>query len=134
MNFSTVKQLADLALMMANEKKISIAISIVDEHGELLNYQKMDMVSYHAAYLSQCKAYTAARERLTSSQVSEYARRTSRDLSNWCDNKITGIAGGVPLFSAEQVIGALGIAGLDEADDEKFAYEVINAFKNKVKI
>ncbi|TYK67229.1 GlcG/HbpS family heme-binding protein [Colwellia echini] len=130
MNFKDAKQLSDLSLALANQKKVAIAISVADSHGELVMYHKMDAVSYHAAYLSQCKAYTAAREMLTSSQVGAYAKNTAKDLANWCDSKITGIAGGVPIFSGYKVIGSLGIAGLKEAEDEEFAYEVIKNFSN----
>ena len=129
MNYKKGKRLSELALSLANQRGVAVAVSITDSHGELVTYDKMDGVSHHAAYLSQCKAYTASREKLTSSQVGEYARKTNRDMANWCDNKITGIAGGIPVFLGELQIGAIGIAGLPETEDEDFAKIVLEKFQ-----
>ena len=39
----------------------------------------------------------------------------------WADGRITGIAGGVPILQDGSVIGAIGVSGLDEWEDERLA-------------
>lgn len=72
------------------------------------------------------KAYTAARERIPSSEVGQWAQKTGKDMSYWVDPKITGMAGGVPISVDQQVIGGIGVSGLSEDADEQLAQEAID--------
>ncbi|CAH6881045.1 putative Protein GlcG [Vibrio chagasii] len=125
LNQKIVQQLVYSALDIAGHNNQSIAVSVCDTHGELLAFSRMDNVSVQAGLLAQNKAYTSARDRQPSGNLGAWARETGKDLSYWTDSKITGFKGGVPIEHQGQVIGAIGISGLSEDDDEALAENVI---------
>ncbi|NOH32967.1 GlcG/HbpS family heme-binding protein [Vibrio chagasii] len=125
LNQNLVQQLVDKAVDIAGNNHQAIAVSVCDTHGELLAFLRMDNVSVQAGLLAQNKAYTSARDRQPSGNLGAWARETGKDLSYWTDSRITGFKGGVPIEHQGQVIGAIGISGLSEDDDEALAENVI---------
>ncbi|OED71494.1 hypothetical protein A143_18000 [Vibrio splendidus ZS-139] len=125
LNQKIAQQLINVALETAENNQQTIAVSVCDTHGELLAFLRMDNVSVQAGLLAQNKAYTSARDRQPSSNLGAWARETGKDLSYWTDPKITGFKGGVPIQHQGQVIGAIGISGLSEDNDEALAEKVI---------
>jgi glc operon protein GlcG len=98
-----------------------IAIAVTDAHGELMCFARRDNAAFHAGVLARNKAYTAARDRQATSSLGAWAKETGKDMGYWTDNKITGIAGGVPIVIKEHVVGGVGVSGLDEFEDERLA-------------
>ena len=71
------------------------------------------------------KAFTAARERRPSGAVGESSRTRPFPMTNYGDLRYTGWAGGLPVVVDGQVVGAIGISGLDEkAEAELGAFAV----------
>ncbi|GAK21650.1 LOW QUALITY PROTEIN: hypothetical protein JCM19052_2203 [Vibrio sp. JCM 19052] len=126
MKYVQVQTLIQTALEIAAARKQNIAVAVVDTHGELLGFARMDDVSVQAGLLAQNKAYTSARDRQPSGNLA-LARETGKQLSYWTDPKITGFMGGVPVEQEGKVVGAIGISGLAEQDDEALAMEVLKA-------
>ncbi|MFA0570779.1 MAG: GlcG/HbpS family heme-binding protein [Vibrio gallaecicus] len=125
LNLSLAQHLVNTALDLARSRNQSIAVSICDTHGELISFSKMDEVSVQAGLLAQNKAYTSARDRQPSGNLGAWAKETGKDMSYWTDSRITGFKGGIPIEKGEQIIGAVGISGLSEQEDEELAKEVI---------
>ena len=67
------------------------------------------------------KAFTAAREGKESGEVGQASRKEDFAITNFGDLRYTGWGGGVPVTYEGQVIGAIGISGLPEADDVALA-------------
>lgn len=63
----------------------------------------------------------AARERQPSGNLGKWAQETGKDMGYWTDAKFTGLGGGVPIEYQGRVVGAVGISGMSEADDEALA-------------
>ncbi|ENC6722603.1 heme-binding protein [Vibrio harveyi] len=127
MKYVQVQTLIQTALEIAAARKQNIAVAVVDTHGELLGFARMDDVSVQAGLLAQNKAYTSARDRQPSGNLGAWARETGKQLSYWTDPKITGFMGGVLVEQKGKVVGAIGISGLAEQDDEALAMEVLKA-------
>ncbi|MCQ9082582.1 GlcG/HbpS family heme-binding protein [Vibrio harveyi] len=125
MKYVQVQTLIQTALEIATARKQNIAVAVVDTHGELLGFARMDDVSVQAGLLAQNKAYTSARDRQPSGNLGAWARETGKQLSYWTDPKITGFMGGVPVEQEGKVVGAIAISGLAEQDDEALAMEVL---------
>lgn len=119
------QQYINRALSIASDNDQHIAVAITDSHGELISYAKMDECSLHAGILAKNKAYTAARDCQPTSSLASWAKETGKDMGYWTDPNFTGIAGGVPISIKGKVIGAIGISGLAEFDDERLAYSVL---------
>ncbi|MDR9828284.1 heme-binding protein [Vibrio sp. FNV 38] len=126
MNLTQAQNLLNKVQNEALSKEQSIAAAVVDSHGELIAYFKMDNCSPQAALLAKNKAYTAARDRQPSGNLGQWAKKTGRDLGYWTDKRMTGFKGGIPIEKQGRVIGAIGISGLSEDDDERLALLAIN--------
>ena len=104
----------------AQENNQHIAVAVVDSVGELIAFSRMDETSPQTCLLAQNKAYTAARDRQKTSQLAAWAKETSKTINFWTDPRITGMAG--------KVVGAIGISGMAEFDDEALAQNIIAQF------
>jgi glc operon protein GlcG len=109
------------------EKKAG-AIAVTDSHGELIAFLRMDGCHLPPGQIAINKAFTAARERQPSGAVGESSRTRPFPMTNYGDPRYTGWAGGLPVIVDGQVVGAIGISGLDEAAESKlgaFAVELV---------
>lgn len=121
MKLTTAQALLSKVQLEAIGNQQTVAAAIVDAHGDLVAFMKMDGCSPQAALLAQNKAYSSARDRQPSGNLGQWAREAGRDLSYWTDPRITGFKGGMPIEINQQVIGAIGISGLSEDEDEQLA-------------
>ncbi|WP_295893595.1 heme-binding protein [uncultured Vibrio sp.] len=126
LNQHMTRRLIETAVDRAEEDNKHIAVCIVDAHGELLGYLRMDGASLQAGVLAQNKAYTSARDRQPSGNLGAWARETGKTLAYWTDPKITGFKGGLPIERNGVVVGGIGISGMSEEDDELFANAVLS--------
>ena len=121
MNLQLAQVYLNNALTLAAERGKKIAVALVDDHGELVTYARMNGCPFHAGLLAQNKAYTAARDRQSTASLGAWAKATGKDMGYWSDPKFTGIQGGLPIVAAGRVIGAIGISGLSETEDGELA-------------
>ncbi|MGY5452246.1 GlcG/HbpS family heme-binding protein [Agarivorans sp. MS3-6] len=126
-SFDHASTLIQQALSLASQQQVNIAVAVVDAHGELVSFARMDGVAFHAAVLAQNKAYTSARDRQPTANLAAWAQDTGKDLGYWSDPRFTGIAGGVPIYLQGQVVGAIGVSGMSEQDDAALAQATIDA-------
>ncbi|MCL9776214.1 GlcG/HbpS family heme-binding protein [Vibrio methylphosphonaticus] len=121
MKLEQAQSLLNFAQQYAVENGLEISAAITDCHGELIAFFKMDKSSLQSARLAQNKAYTAARDRQPSASLGKWAQETGKDMGYWTDARFTGLGGGLPIEHQGTVIGAVGISGLSETDDEALA-------------
>jgi glc operon protein GlcG len=97
------------------------AVAVVDRHGELVAFLRTDGCGLASITIAINKAFTAARERVESGALGERSRAEGFPLTNFGDPRYVGWGGGVPIVVAGEVIGAIGVSGLPEADDVELA-------------
>ena len=97
------------------------AVAVVDLHGELVAFLRTDGCGLASINIAIHKAFTAARERVESSVIGERSRTEGFPITNFGDSRYVGWGGGVPIVVAGEVIGAIGVSGLPEADDIELA-------------
>lgn len=115
------------AIVEAGKINKHIAIAVAGPEGELISFLRMDGASPAASLIAQNKAYTAARDRKSTRQMGEFMNQFNRPPAFWGDAGITGFGGGLPILQDGKVIGAIGISGLSEEEDERIAYAAIQA-------
>ena len=93
------------------------AVAVVDDHGELLAFLRTDGCPLPSINNAIHKAFTAARERKESAAIGQASRDEDFPMTNFGDLRYTGWGGGVPVIYRGQVVGAVGVSGLPEADD-----------------
>lgn len=130
--FTVHKVSSDEALRMiqksideANKINKAIAIAVAGPEGELLAFLRMDGANPASAQIAQSKAYTSARDCKSSRAQGEFMRNENREQAYWTDKLITGFGGGLPVYHEGKVIGAIGISGLSEEEDERIAAAAI---------
>ena len=97
------------------------AVAVVDHHGELVAFVRTDGCRLPSINIAINKAFTAARERSPSQAIGHASRDTPFPMTNFGDPRYTGWGGGVPLLVDGEVVGAVGVSGLPEADDIELA-------------
>jgi len=97
------------------------AVAVVDPHGELVAFLRTDGCGLASINIAINKAFTAAREGVESSVLGERSRTEGFPITNFGDPRYVGWGGGVPIIVAGDVIGAVGVSGLPEADDIELA-------------
>jgi glc operon protein GlcG len=97
------------------------AVAVSDEHGELIALLRTDGCPLPSINNAINKAFVAAREGAPSGVVGQRARVENWAMTNFGDLRYTGWGGGVPIRYNGEVIGAVGVSGLSEAEDEALA-------------
>lgn len=126
MTLDQAQKILNFIQAYANEHNQHLAAAVTDSHGELISFFKMDNCSLQSGVLAPNKAYTAARERQPSRNLGKWAQETGKDMGYWADAKFTGLGGGVPIVVDGKVIGAVGVSGMSEAEDEAIAKKAIS--------
>lgn len=102
------------------EKKAA-AVAVVDAQGELIAFLRIGDCPPASINNAVHKAFTAARERKPSAAVGRAAREEGFPMTNFGDLRYTGWGGGVPVVYRGEVVGAVGVSGLPEAEDARLA-------------
>ena len=97
------------------------AVAVVDAHGELVAFLRTDGCPLPSIKIATQKAFTAARERAESRALGDKARAEDFPLTNFGELGYVGWGGGVPIVIDDEVVGAIGISGLPEAEDMELA-------------
>ncbi len=97
------------------------AVAVVDAHGELLAFLRTDGCPLASINNAINKAFTAARERAESRAIGDASREEDFPITNFGDLRYTGWGGGVPIGVEDEVVGAVGVSGLPEAEDMALA-------------
>jgi len=121
LGLALAQKLVEKALETAAARfKKPICISIVDPAGFLLAFARQDGAPLRSIQISEGKAYTAARMGVTTQAFFERCKRDEIVPIDFCDPKLTKLAGGAPLKnSAGKMIGAAGVSGLTSAEDQE---------------
>jgi glc operon protein GlcG len=104
-----------------DEKHLGAAVAVVDAYGELLAFLRTDGCRLTSTTIAINKAYTAAREQATSKKVGEDARERGFPMTNFGELRYVTWGGGLPVRSAGEVVGAIGVSGLSEEEDVELA-------------
>ncbi|MGL4647949.1 MAG: GlcG/HbpS family heme-binding protein [Caldilineaceae bacterium] len=93
------------------------AIAVADSQGELLAFLRTDGCRLPSVMIAINKAFTAAREQKPSRGVGDSSREEGFPMTNFGDLRYTAWGGGVPILYQGEVVGAVGVSGLPEAED-----------------
>jgi len=121
------KKMAAAAVAEAKKNNWNVAIAIVDNHGFLVYYERLDDTQTASPSIAIEKARTAA-----------MFRRPSKAFENAVSKGrvavlgLTGampITGGLPIKSGGRVIGAIGTSGVTSEQDEQVSQAGLGALK-----
>ena len=113
-----VKKILAACEAEAAKNKWAVAISIVDDGGFLLGFQRMDGAPVISAEVSMGKARTSAMTKRPSKFFED--RVKERPAFAGFPAGIL-IQGGIPLIHQNECVGAIGVSGVQSHEDEQIA-------------
>ncbi|MCX6276730.1 MAG: heme-binding protein [Bacteroidetes bacterium] len=128
---STAEKMVNAAIEKANELRLSIAVTVVDESGIPKFFARMDHAPLIAIDASRKKAITAAGFGLPTGETwfgfikdDPILREGVHDFT---DFMLMG--GGTPIIINDQVVGAIGVSGSHYAQDQQCAEAALDVLK-----
>jgi len=116
------KMIAKAVEQAGSEFKRPVCVSVCDDHGLLLGFARMPGSTLRSIRIAQRKAYTSALMGIDTDAFAQRMERENVPASYFCDEQLTGLAGGVVLKNAAGVIiGAAGVSGLTPQEDQALA-------------
>lgn len=104
--------------LRASEKKakelgIAVSTAIIDDHGTLIAFSRMDGALNISPRFSYAKAFTSASLGLPSGDVSAYAAEGKPyfSINTAFGGELMVIAGGLPVKKGGKIIGGVGVGG-----------------------
>jgi glc operon protein GlcG len=133
-DYSDAKRVIDLIVEKAAQTQKSVVVAVVDPHGELIAFARMDGAPISSIRIAANKAWTAARERKTTKEIGEKVRHPEKghDIAYYGDPRFVGWGGGLPIWKDGVVAGAIAVSGLSSREDIELAtlaLELIDAQK-----
>ncbi len=116
---SEAQRAVDLIVQKASEMGKAVVVAVADCHGDLISFARMDGTPVSSIQIAINKAWTAARERKATKDIGEKVKHPekSHDIAYYGDPKYLGWGGGVPVWKAGEVIGAVAVSGLSSSED-----------------
>ena len=119
----------------AVELQLKSNITVVDDAGQLLAFERMDGARPASISTSQTKAVSAATFRTATGMIASggkeadpYFNASLEQAAGISGGKITTLLGGLPILVDGQIIGAIGVAGGSGEQDVEVAKAGIAAF------
>ncbi|MGN4051792.1 GlcG/HbpS family heme-binding protein [Pseudomonas sp. SM4] len=106
LDLKTARLLADTAM-----SNCTGTVSVLDRGGNLLVTLRGDGVGSHNTAASQRKAYTALSTKTATRLFAERARSNPQTANLNTLDELLLLGGGIPLFAADELVGAMGVAG-----------------------
>lgn len=130
LNLKTAKKMAEFAEEKANEIKVPMVISVVDNGGNVILVHRMEDSLLASIDISLNKAYTAVSLKMPTENLKDLSRPGDSlyGVQNTNSNRIVVFGGGIPFIYNGKVVGALGISGGSVEEDmcvAKYTMEMI---------
>ena len=113
-----VKQMMAACIAEAQKNKWNVSVTIVDDAGILLGFERMDGAPAISAEVSFGKARTSALTRRPSKFFEDRVKERPA-FANFPAGLL--IQGGLPIIARNECVGAIGVSGVASHEDEQVA-------------
>ena len=118
-NLATAKKMAAGAIAEAQKNNWNVAVAIVDTHGYLVYFEKMDDTQTASVNVAIEKAKTSGMFRRPSRVFEEGVTKGRVALLGL--SGAMPITGGLPIMMGGKVVGGIGVSGVTSDQDEQCA-------------
>ncbi len=118
-NAATARGIAEACERMAAERDMDMAIVILDNFGNTVHQHRMDGAArYTAIYTAELKAETARLTRRPSKlRMNAVIQNPASEVREWNLGYFPN-AGGLPIWAGDQIIGFVGVGGMNARPPE----------------
>jgi uncharacterized protein GlcG (DUF336 family) len=121
-SFARARAAIDAVVAACEAAGFTVAVAVVDDHGDLVAAQRMDGCRPRSMRMTQRKAYTAAVMDRNTSAFHAELDATHRQIGYYGDAMLCGLPGGVVVRDAGgRTMGAIGVTGNAKNRDEELA-------------
>ena len=122
------------ARIKANEIKVPMCISVVDESGNLIAFERMDGGKITSITVSQDKAFTAAAARKATHEYNAACIPGNLvfGIHTALNGRLSVVGGGLPVIVDGEVVGGIGLSSGTPDQDMDCAQAGINYFMEKI--
>jgi uncharacterized protein GlcG (DUF336 family) len=113
---ATAKRLAAAAVAEATKNKWNVAVAVVDTHGFLVFFEKLDQTQTASVQVVIDKARSAAIYRRPTRVFEEVVTKGRVGVLTLAG--MSAVTGGLPIMKDGKVIGAIGASGVTSEQDE----------------
>ncbi len=113
------RKVADAALAEAKKNGWNVAAAVVDTHGELVFFERMDNTQFGSNRVAQDKARSAARFKRPTKAFEDGVKGQAVNLLGLPG--AVPLEGGVPILVGGRIVGAIGVSGATSAQDGQCA-------------
>ena len=122
-------QMIQVGHAKALELDIAVSVAVVDEGGRLVAFGRMDRARPMSVDIATNKAYTAATFQRPTSQLAPLSGQSwFQSVIVSSQGKVMAMAGGIPVLEEPHVIGAVGVSGGTEEQDEECCRAAVAVF------
>ena len=116
-DLATAKKMAAAAIAEAQKNKFKFAVTVVDTHGFLVYFEKLDQTQTASIQVAIDKARSAAMYRRSTRVFQDAVSKGSVGLLTL--SGMSAASGGLPIMKDGKVIGAIGTSGVTSDEDEQ---------------
>jgi glc operon protein GlcG len=122
-DLAEARRAVDLVVEKALRLQKAAVAAVVDSHGELIYFARMDGAPITSIRIAMNKAWTAARARKPTQEIGEKVRHPEQgyDIAYYGDPRFVGWGGGIPVWRDGEVAGAIAVSGLSSEEDVALA-------------
>jgi glc operon protein GlcG len=114
LTFKTAQKILAGSIAFADSSKLSMAIAVYDNYGQLISFAKMDGTSVSVGKVAQWKGLSASIYQFSTEETGKWKVPSAPDIAT--------VPGGIPIKTKEGfVIGAIGVSGSASSVDVKCA-------------
>lgn len=126
LDYADAQRIVNASIEAAASLGLAASIAVLDPAGHLVLLVRMDGASFQTPDVARGKALTSAMMKKPSGII-ETATLARLTLASFDDGRLP-IQGGLPVFSCDQLVGAVGVSGGTPDQDEAIARAGIDAW------